>query len=78
MDIIKIEKGIPLAKKKNNLPRHQTKYPFAKMKIGDSFLAPKGTTRNAMAAAAKYHGLKLGYTFTVRQVGKSFRCWRVK
>jgi hypothetical protein len=67
---MKIEKGIPIPKK----------FPFAGMKVGDSFLVPKGANRAAVSVAAMRYGRKHGMKFTVRQTepgGKSFRCWRI-
>ena len=55
------------------------KYPFAKMKIGDSFAVPPDVKRPAVTVAAMRYGRKHGMRFTVRQVAdKTFRCWRIE
>jgi len=64
-----IDKGIPFP----------SKYPFATMQVGDSFLVPLGTSRFAVGQSAKRYGEKHGMKFTVRQVAdKTFRCWRIE
>lgn len=62
-----IESGIPLP----------TKFPFAQMQVGDSFLIPPDTQRTAVDAAARRYGNKRGMKFTVRSTPHGFRCWRV-
>ena len=65
----RIDKNVPLPKK----------YPFAKMKIGDSFAVPPDVNRSAVSVAAMRFGRKHGMKFTVRQVAdKTFRCWRIE
>lgn len=52
-------------------------YPFADMKIGDSFELPQ-EKRGSIATAASYFSLKhYGYKFTVRKVGDKVRVWRI-
>ena len=67
----KIETGIPI-------PPPQTgggRYPWRKMKVGDSFLVPGKTqkTWNGVSAAHKMTGFK----FTVRTVEGGVRVWRI-
>jgi hypothetical protein len=66
---MKIDKRVPLP----------YKFPFAKMKIGDSFAVPPDVKRAAVSVAAMRYGRKHGMKFTVRQVAdKTFRCWRIE
>lgn len=66
---MKVDKNIPL-------PR---KFPFADMKVGDSFAVPADIKRPAVTVAAMRYGRKHGMKFTVRQVAdKTFRCWRIE
>ena len=66
---MKVDKNIPL-------PR---KFPFADMKVGDSFAVPVDIKRPAVTVAAMRFGRKHGMKFTVRQVAdKTFRCWRIE
>ena len=66
---MKIDKKIPIP----------TKFPFAKMKTGDSFAVPPDVKRPAVTVAAMRFGRKNGMKFTVRQVAdKTFRCWRIE
>lgn len=62
-----IEKGIPLP----------AKFPFAAMKVGDSFLVEKEITRTAVSVAAKRFGDKNNMKFTVRKSEGHLRCWRL-
>ena len=74
-----IEKGIPVPP-----PRHgtsqsnaaRTKYPWADMDIGDSFLV-RDKSQNAMATTASYHAKKLGRNFRAANVEGGVRVWRV-
>jgi hypothetical protein len=56
------------------------KFPFAKMKVGDSFAVPRDIKRAAVSVAAMRFGRKHNMKFTVRQTdakGAAFRCWRI-
>lgn len=66
----KIEKNIPYP-----VRGLKTKYPFAQMEIGDSFVAT--AHRNSVAVAAIRYGKKTGARFTVSTHGGVVRCWRV-
>lgn len=72
--MVRIEKGVPL-------PTNKSKYPFAKMEIGDSFVVNE-TTPSRTSTYAHYAGKRLGMKFTVRTVEeegrKVIRVWRVK
>ena len=65
---IKIESGIPMP----------AKFPFAEMKVGDSFLVPDGTNRSTVAVYANRHGKKTGTKFTLRRTPEGIRCWRIE
>ncbi len=65
---IKIESGIPMP----------AKFPFAEMKLGDSFLVPESTSRNVVTVYARRHAIKTGMKFTIRQTPEGYRCWRIK
>ena len=55
------------------------KYPFDKMKVGDSFLVPSDVTRQAVAVAASRYGKAHNMKFSTRQLKDgSFRCWRIE
>ncbi len=66
---IVIERGIPLPK--NN---RWKRYPFAEMKVGDSFFVPSKKSCNAGFYYGKRHNMK----FTVRQENGGCRVWRVR
>lgn len=72
---IKIEKNIPIP----NRERHVSKYPFGKMKVGDSFfLLATDTNANKIRSAAAWYAVRNGFKFTVRKEGEGVRCWRIK
>lgn len=76
----KIESGIPMPAH-SALRRKVRKYPFADMKVGDSFLLEDRVKRNtALSAAYKWleAGNGAGWKFATRQVSNGFRLWRVK
>lgn len=67
---IKIEKSIPI-------PRARRRYPFAEMKVGDSFSVEgkDGSVRSTVSAG----GRRLNMKFRVAvQPDSSYRVWRVK
>ena len=64
---------------KNNKSGY-SKYPFAEMKVGQSFLV-KNKASGAMSANSKNWSKSTGngsIKFTVRQIGKDTRIWRIK
>lgn len=85
---IKIDKGIPLAPRRGGKAGGRpatSKYPFAKMEIGDSFIAPAADTveraeRRASAAAFSYKKRANG-SFAIRTIEENgqrvVRVWRV-
>lgn len=67
--MIKIESGIPMP----------TKFPFAEMKVNDSFLIPAGVNKGTVAVYATRHAKKTGYAkFTIRKTAEGYRCWRIE
>jgi hypothetical protein len=72
---IPIDKSVPLPPEE---VKREDKYPFKKMEVGDSFYA-YGVTRGSLTSAAKYAGIKLGFTFICRAEGdRGARCWRTE
>lgn len=71
--MIKIDKGIPM-------PTGRVKYPFAQMKVGDSFAFPiRNRSSVAMSAinyALKHDGTK--FTVSAKRGATEGRCWRIK
>ena len=86
-----VEKSVPIPTRERGGRRGETKYPWADMKIGDSFAVPaRGPTKtlqqdkaqNSLATSARHWGLLHGskdFKVTTRLVdeGKFVRCWRV-
>lgn len=65
--------------KNTPLPPSGTKYPFADMDIGDSFLCNDRSCVQIASAAYKWAKAKgNGAKFTCRTVEGGVRCWRVK
>ena len=76
--MFQIEKNVDIPRKKTG-PKTGPKYPFYKMKVGDSFRFPKDDYVKVTGAANQYarsKERKVG--FTVRANGKSARIWRIK
>jgi hypothetical protein len=74
--VIELEQSVPIPRTQIGTP----KYPFAKMKPGDSFLAPGDrkaciNVRNAAVNFGKRHGMRFA-TRIVR--GTGVRVWRVE
>lgn len=64
------------------LPKARRRYPFAKMKVGDSCYVPFGErtyekARLNTSSAAYTWGFKHGRKFTVRREGEGIRVWRI-
>jgi hypothetical protein len=75
-----IDSGIPMPGPSANRRRIR-KYPFADMKVGDSFLLDNRVHRNsALSAAYKWReaGNGVGWKFATRQVSGGFRLWRIE
>ena len=79
MTTFKIEKRIPIPTPKKT---GYGSYPFADMKVGDSFFVPSSDTfretRLRVASAASYYGLRHpGIKFSLRKTDDGIRVWRV-
>jgi hypothetical protein len=69
---IVIEKDVPLP-----ASAKWSKYPFAEMEIGDSFVVPR-ERHEQLRSASSWAGRRHGRKFTIRIVGEQVRCWRIK
>jgi hypothetical protein len=72
---MKIDKHVPVP-----VTRVKIDWPFAKLKVGESFLidgikVPLATLHAAKQIYRRHHGEQ---EFTVRRTEKGYRCWRVK
>ena len=88
--MFEIEKSIPIPTRRRGGQRGETKYPWADMKIGDSFSVPaRGPTKtrqqdlaqNTLATSARYWAIvnqKNTFKVTTRLSDdrKFVRCWR--
>ena len=83
LGLFKVEKGFALPQDAGG---RAPKYPFAQMKVGDSFLAPvpegepailvqKRVLRAANAFKTRHQSRAV---FTTRQTDEGIRCWRTK
>ena len=69
--MIQIDQGIMY-------PPRRHAFPFANMKIGDSFLVPHQLSRATITAACARASKEFKMKFSVRAIGKGdFRCWRI-
>jgi len=71
----RIEKNRPV-------PERQSKFPWAKMEIGDSFLVPDAKAgvygaRIRTAAAMFKHRSPTPFNVTIRRVKNGYRTWRI-
>ena len=64
---MKVVSGIPLP----------SKFPFAEMKVGDSFEVPSDIKRATVGVAAMRYGKKFNAKFTVRILNGNLHCWRI-
>ena len=73
-----VEKGIPIPPRKCGTGRPAL-YPFAEMKVGDSFAIESARKRQGrMCAIASDYGKRHGMRFTVRAIGDGMlRVWRI-
>ena len=70
---MEIEKGIPF---EDGRTASITKYPWARMEVGDSFLVPD-RTQKAMGGCARYHAKRLGRKYKAAKVQDGVRVWRL-
>lgn len=69
-----IEKGVPF--KDGRADGRPTKYPWAEMEVGDSFVV-YDASRNAMSATGRYHTRKTGKVYRASTEDDHVRVWRV-
>lgn len=75
-----IEHGIPLDDRET-YGTSRRKYPFAKMKVGDSFFAGPRDARALKSSASHYaraHGIRLATRKEVKDGVVGRRCWRIE
>jgi hypothetical protein len=70
-----IEKNIPVPA---FVAKKQPKYPFLKMKVGDSFLSATDSCERISPSMALFHKKYPNKRFTCRKVEGGARVWRVK
>ncbi len=71
---IKIDKKIPLPEK-----RLYESFPFAQMKVGDSFAFPTERLHTVYQAASQFkRRSKTGWSYTCRKQAQGYRFWRTK
>lgn len=57
----------------------RTRWPWASMKVGDSFLVQDIGDRGSIASAASYYGKRHpGFKVTIRKVEGGLRVWRIE
>ena len=71
---MKIDAGIPMLKEESR--GRPNKYPFGKMRIGDSFMVSEGD-ENLVRCSANGYGNRHSMKFSVRKYEGGYRCWRV-
>ncbi len=61
------------------LPIYGTRYPFADLKIGESFLVPREIVKSGTvsSAACAYKQAHPGWNYTTRAVAEGCRLWRI-
>lgn len=72
---IEIESNVPVPPPTR---KDAKQYPFADMKIGDSFVVLKKDGGAARARAYKYGADHPGFKFTAREVPEGCRIWRIE
>lgn len=76
---MKISHNIPMPNLRSSAKLGQTKYPFATMKVGDSFEVHPEKRHSVNTLAKKYGDQqKPKKAFTVRKKDGSLHCWRIK
>jgi hypothetical protein len=72
-----IEKGIP-APDLRLVRKKLAKYPFAKMRVGDSFFSILDSTKRISPSIAAFYKKNPTKRFTCRKVEGGTRVWRIK
>ena len=75
-DGIKIDKKVPILSYRGGSGK-QAKYPCRDLKVGESFLFPKGTTTSTCYSTGYYWSKLLGRKFAVHKTDEGYRLWRV-
>lgn len=77
-----IEKGLPIP---DTMTQRATKYPFAKMEVGDSFFIPLTTQPKASARSSLYMSIRAfnkannkDFEVITRIIDNGMRVWRFK
>jgi len=73
MQNFKVEKDIPIPE----IKERASKYPFAQMEVGDSFLVKDKRIKQNVESMMYYHSKKWNKRFTLRTVSEGVRVWRV-
>lgn len=73
MNSFAIDKNVPMPAPKRG---RRSKYPFAQMRVGDSFSFDL-KLRNTVSAAASAYASNNGVKFAMRSEGGNARIWRV-
>lgn len=71
-DELTITEGVPMPK-----DERRTRYPFRKMKVGDSFLVNFNDWDKVRSASYQW-GRRHKKTFTCRRTEEGIRCWRTE
>lgn len=66
-----ITKSVPIPSDKS------TKYPFRKLKIGESFVVSPDKEMS-VRSSANYYSKNFGSKFTARKTDEGIRVWRIK
>jgi hypothetical protein len=76
---IRIQKGIPIpnVKPRGRCGTSPSKYPWAQMEPGDSFLMPSHVAPNSFWMLTK-NASKDGREFKIYKTDNGYRCWRVR
>lgn len=81
---MKIEQNIPLPAARRTPAGYNSKYPFAKLTPGDSFLIPlpadpkkARAKRVTISGLMLYHARKRGAKYASRRLADGLRVWRI-
>lgn len=81
---MKIDRNIPLPAARRTPAGYNSKYPFAKLALGDSFLVPLPADpkkakykRTIIANLMRYHARKRGAKYASRRLADGLRVWRI-
>jgi hypothetical protein len=77
MDNFLVESAVEIPQPNIGRKPGTSKYPFATMKVGDSFAFDKSIRSRVDSAADKYKTLHPGAKFCIRSNGTTARIWRI-